>query len=129
MQENFYRGWTDYRQGFGRLQGEMWLGLEALHQLTNSGNYELRVDMVDYELGPKYAHYKVSTVWVSVLVTIRSVLAGIHTRYQGHCQLKPSYGPHQVSARWGPYLIPWSVPVRSHCVEVLCWLTCLCCIS
>ncbi|XP_042243090.1 fibrinogen C domain-containing protein 1-like [Homarus americanus] len=40
----------------------MWIGLEALHQLTYSASYELRVDMVDYQLGPKYAHYKVFRV-------------------------------------------------------------------
>ncbi|XP_050731213.1 fibrinogen C domain-containing protein 1-like [Eriocheir sinensis] len=57
-QENFSRAWSSYKEGFGQLEGEMWLGLEAMHQLTHSGHYELRVDMVDYELGPKYAKYK-----------------------------------------------------------------------
>ncbi|XP_045623186.2 microfibril-associated glycoprotein 4 [Procambarus clarkii] len=58
VQEDFARGWADYRSGFGQLGGEMWLGLEALHQLTYSASYELRVDMLDYEFGPKYALYK-----------------------------------------------------------------------
>ncbi|MPC14251.1 Fibrinogen C domain-containing protein 1-B [Portunus trituberculatus] len=60
VQENFARDWSSYREGFGELRGEMWLGLEALHLLTHSAHYELRVDMVDYELGRKYAHYQVS---------------------------------------------------------------------
>ncbi|KAK8402726.1 hypothetical protein O3P69_000818 [Scylla paramamosain] len=62
VQENFTREWSSYREGFGELRGEMWLGLEALHLLTHSAHYELRVDMVDYELGRKYAHYQVFQV-------------------------------------------------------------------
>ncbi|XP_045134075.1 microfibril-associated glycoprotein 4-like [Portunus trituberculatus] len=62
VQENFARDWSSYREGFGELRGEMWLGLEALHLLTHSAHYELRVDMVDYELGRKYAHYQVFQV-------------------------------------------------------------------
>nr|XP_053640454.1 microfibril-associated glycoprotein 4-like [Cherax quadricarinatus] len=58
VQEDFDRGWADYRNGFGNLDGEMWLGLEPLHQLTYSASYELRVDMFDYQLGHLYAHYK-----------------------------------------------------------------------
>ena len=32
--ENFYRGWTDYNEGFGELTGEFWLGNKNLHLLT-----------------------------------------------------------------------------------------------
>lgn len=60
--EDFNRPWTDYRQGFGELSSEFWLGLEALHQLTHSSEYELRVDMRDFEIGSKYAVYGVFRV-------------------------------------------------------------------
>jgi len=36
---DFYRNWTDYRRGFGDLEGEFWLGNEHIHQLTNQGEY------------------------------------------------------------------------------------------
>ncbi|KAG0721058.1 Fibrinogen C domain-containing protein 1 [Chionoecetes opilio] len=62
VQVNFSRGWSAYQEGFGQLGGEMWLGLEALHQLTHAAHYELRVDMVDYELGHRHAHYQVFRV-------------------------------------------------------------------
>lgn len=62
VHENFNRPWGDYRTGFGDLYQEFWLGLEPLHQLTYSGPYELRIDMVDYEFGPKYAHYNMVSV-------------------------------------------------------------------
>jgi len=47
--ENFYRSWQEYKHGFGKLQGEHWLGNENLYRLTAqaivSGS-ELRVDMI-----------------------------------------------------------------------------------
>ncbi|XP_068208047.1 uncharacterized protein [Palaemon carinicauda] len=60
--EAFNRSWSDYKRGFGDMYGEFWLGLEALHQLTYSWPHELRIDMVDYEYGPKHALYKTVSV-------------------------------------------------------------------
>uniref|UniRef100_A0A182IPY7 Fibrinogen C-terminal domain-containing protein n=1 Tax=Anopheles atroparvus TaxID=41427 RepID=A0A182IPY7_ANOAO len=45
---NFYRNWADYREGFGNLNGEFWLGLEYVYQITSSRPYELMVEMRDY---------------------------------------------------------------------------------
>lgn len=43
---NFYKGWSDYVNGFGHLTGEFWLGLDNLHQLSHSDRpQQLRVDM------------------------------------------------------------------------------------
>lgn len=42
---DFYRDWADYKNGFGNLTSEFWLGNTALHQITSSGSYELRVDL------------------------------------------------------------------------------------
>ncbi|XP_078242955.1 tenascin-X [Pogona vitticeps] len=42
---DFWRDWQDYATGFGNLTREFWLGNDALHQLTSSGDYELRVDL------------------------------------------------------------------------------------
>ncbi|XP_077970173.1 microfibril-associated glycoprotein 4-like [Styela clava] len=43
--ENFYRNWTDYKNGFGEIDGEFWLGLEVLNNLTSKGGYKLRIDL------------------------------------------------------------------------------------
>ncbi|KAL1390275.1 hypothetical protein pipiens_012462 [Culex pipiens pipiens] len=46
---HFYRGWNDYERGFGSLNGEFWLGLSKIHELTYSRRYELHVLLEDWE--------------------------------------------------------------------------------
>ena len=36
---NFYRGWIEYKFGFGNLSGEFWLGNDKLHRITASENW------------------------------------------------------------------------------------------
>ncbi|XP_050092573.1 angiopoietin-4-like [Anopheles aquasalis] len=45
---DFYRTWEQYREGFGDLNGEFWLGLEKMHQITKSRNHELIVEIKDF---------------------------------------------------------------------------------
>ncbi|XP_063961225.1 angiopoietin-related protein 7-like isoform X2 [Lytechinus pictus] len=53
---DFYRNYTEYVRGFGDVEGEYWLGLDQLYLLAKDG-VELRIDMVDYDNNPFYAHY------------------------------------------------------------------------
>ena len=53
----FYRGWTEYKRGFGNLTSEFWLGLDEIHRLTSSGRYKLRVDLEDFDRNTYYAEY------------------------------------------------------------------------
>ncbi|XP_050958972.1 microfibril-associated glycoprotein 4-like [Labeo rohita] len=55
---NFYRPWDSYKWGFGNKEGEYWLGLEFLHQLTCRYPYRLRVDVEDFKGQKAYAVYK-----------------------------------------------------------------------
>ncbi|KAK7090758.1 hypothetical protein V1264_010516 [Littorina saxatilis] len=43
----FNQNWTEYRNGFGDLEGSFWLGLDKLHRLTTSQTErdELRIDL------------------------------------------------------------------------------------
>ncbi|XP_072513100.1 microfibril-associated glycoprotein 4-like [Salminus brasiliensis] len=54
---NFYRRWLEYKNGFGRPDGEYWLGLENMFLLTYVNKYELRVDLEDFEGGSAYTQY------------------------------------------------------------------------
>lgn len=54
---DFYRNWSSYRNGFGDIQDEFWLGNDKLHFLTQQGTYELRVDFVTSSNSAKYAKY------------------------------------------------------------------------
>ncbi|XP_055854919.1 angiopoietin-2 [Episyrphus balteatus] len=49
IQENFNRSWNEYRDGFGSLEKDFWMGNEFLHQLTYADNYELRIELEDFE--------------------------------------------------------------------------------
>ena len=56
--EDFYRNWTDYKNGFGNLTGEFWLGLDKIHRLTQSGQNVLRVDLESFENEERFAIYE-----------------------------------------------------------------------
>ncbi|KAM6975734.1 tenascin isoform 2-T2 [Tautogolabrus adspersus] len=57
----FYRNWKNYTAGFGNMNNEFWLGLSNLHKITNSGHYELRVDLGD-KGESAYAQYDKLTI-------------------------------------------------------------------
>ena len=55
---DFYREWKAYKEGFGSLSGEFWLGNDNLHRLTDANDVMLRVDLEDFEENITYAEYK-----------------------------------------------------------------------
>lgn len=59
---DFYRDWADYKNGFGNLNGEFWLGLDKINRITNSERYRLRVDMEDTEGKTASAEYDMFSV-------------------------------------------------------------------
>ncbi|XP_063442602.1 ficolin-1-like [Mytilus trossulus] len=54
---DFYRDWKEYKEGFGSLRSEFWLGNDRLHMLTAQGKYELMITMEDFSNQNRYAKY------------------------------------------------------------------------
>ena len=53
---NFYRGWDEYKRGFGNRSNNFWLGLDAIHALSKDGA-SLRVDLTTASGSKYYARY------------------------------------------------------------------------
>ena len=56
---DFYRNWTDYKRGFGSIDGEYWLGNDVIHQLTSLGNYSLKILLTDWNNTRSHADYSI----------------------------------------------------------------------
>ncbi|XP_034476960.1 angiopoietin-related protein 7-like [Drosophila innubila] len=54
---SFYQSWTEYKNGFGNLTGEFFIGLEKLHHMTKAEPQELYIHLEDYEGQTRYAKY------------------------------------------------------------------------
>ncbi|XP_061186902.1 ficolin-1-like [Saccostrea echinata] len=59
---NFYRGWTEYKNGFGELSSEFWIGLDTIHQLVMNGFTVLRIEL---EMGKESAYAEYSSFYVA----------------------------------------------------------------
>ncbi|KAL4220326.1 hypothetical protein ACF0H5_020733 [Mactra antiquata] len=53
---DFYKTWEEYKEGFGDLNGNFWLGNENIWRLTSTGHWKLRVELT-YVDESGYAEY------------------------------------------------------------------------
>ncbi|KAJ8034063.1 Fibrinogen-like protein A [Holothuria leucospilota] len=54
---NFHRNWADYKEGFGFLHRDFWLGNDKISLLTNQKDYEIRIDVVNVDGSPYFAKH------------------------------------------------------------------------
>lgn len=54
---NFFRNWNEYKDGFGNLAGEFWMGLEKIYELTSTKLHELLIVMELFNGVTKTARY------------------------------------------------------------------------
>ena len=61
----FNRNWKEYEEGFGDLSGDFWAGLKLMHALTQSGQWEMRVDYQKEDdkswISLHYDHFRVES--------------------------------------------------------------------
>ena len=61
---SFYRTWKSYRNGFGYLSGDGWLGLEKIHRLTKTQSAELLISLRarnGYYYYPQYRNFSIGS--------------------------------------------------------------------
>uniref|UniRef100_A0A3Q0T1V1 Fibrinogen-like protein 1 n=1 Tax=Amphilophus citrinellus TaxID=61819 RepID=A0A3Q0T1V1_AMPCI len=56
--QTFNRSWEEYKDGFGDMDAEFWIGNDNLHYITEQGNYTLRINLEDFDGNQRYAEYK-----------------------------------------------------------------------
>ena len=54
---DFYKTWMEYKNGFGNLDNEFWLGNDKIHRLTKGRNMEIRFDLEDVDGNKAYEIY------------------------------------------------------------------------
>lgn len=74
---SFDRSWRDYKNGFGDLHSEFWLGNEHIHDLSTQGDYSLRIDLEDWSNKHKHALYQ---SFRSVSSTSAQTVAATHAQ-------------------------------------------------
>ena len=56
-QLSFNKNWREFEDGFGDLNNDFWAGLKLMHTLTQSGQWEMRVDYKKGDETWSYHHY------------------------------------------------------------------------
>ena len=72
---DFYRGWNDYKSGFGQLTAEFWLGNDKIHRLTAARPSSLRVELEDWNgvrVFAKYGKFKIGDEQVKYRLEVGS---------------------------------------------------------
>ncbi|PIK36680.1 Tenascin-R [Apostichopus japonicus] len=59
---DFYRGWSDYKNGFGNKNEDHWLGNKYIHSMTNQKTYQLRIDLRDSASSSFHAVYSTFSI-------------------------------------------------------------------
>ena len=81
---SFERPWDEYVAGFGDVNGNFWLGLEAVHDLTTSCPMKLQIDVVPFDIPAvsiPYQQFHVGDAASDYRLTVNSGTSGYDTLY------------------------------------------------
>ena len=84
---NFTRNWEDYVNGFGDLDGEFWIGLNNIYQLTSQQNVDIQISVWNNEIFQTW-NYHTFRISSSYRLTVNGGSGdsgyGIFQQYNGH---------------------------------------------
>ena len=81
---SFERTWDEYAAGFGDVDGNFWLGLEAVHDLTTVCPMKLQIDIVPFDIPAvsiPYQQFHVGDAASDYVLTVNSGTSGHNTLY------------------------------------------------
>ncbi|NXK54288.1 ANGL4 protein, partial [Chauna torquata] len=67
---DFDQLWDAYKNGFGDLHGDFWLGLEKIHHLVQEGRYNLLIELEDWEGNSQAVQFEFSLGGESTAYTL-----------------------------------------------------------
>ncbi|XP_071957016.1 fibrinogen-like protein A [Antedon mediterranea] len=140
---NFYRNWADYKDGFGNVNSEFWLGNEQINRITSDGDYEILIELtgaLNTMKYRRYSHFRIGTEQSNYTLTISNGGTGFRgtvgdaMTYHNNQQFTTYDRDHDKSRFWnlavnykgawwfksgyhsnlnGPYQTPGPIPVSS----------------
>ncbi|GBM74565.1 Techylectin-5A [Araneus ventricosus] len=57
-EDYFAKRWQAYKEGFGNMKKEFWLGNDQINAITNQGHYSVRMDMTDESGKKAFTHFE-----------------------------------------------------------------------
>ena len=81
---SFERSWEGYASGFGDVDGNFWLGLEAMHDLTTAQPMKVQIDVVPINMPAvslPHLQFHVGDAASDYVLTITSDTPGDGTQY------------------------------------------------
>lgn len=96
---DFYRNWDEYVNGFGNLNGEFWLGLKYINDITALSSSALRVDFPSGYYA-KYSSFSVGSSDSKYQLSVYGFSGNVYDSLSYHNGMKFST-PDQDNDNWG----------------------------
>ncbi|CAG5126894.1 unnamed protein product, partial [Candidula unifasciata] len=83
---DFYRGWDDYKRGFGTPDTDFWIGNDIIHNLTSQGYNEFRIDFIynETQYFAQYANFNLGDESAQYLMTVGGYSGNVYDSMSYH---------------------------------------------
>lgn len=90
---DFFRTWVEYRNGFGSVDSEHWLGNNFIHHITQDNKYELKIELTGFKdrefAAAKYSFFRIGSedekykLYVSNFTAVGNIIDSLSTHNGG----------------------------------------------